>query len=305
MPTFNSTVSLLCANCHGADGNGGAAQFVIQSEDPSCEPGAAITEELARTKPECLPTQVAWQAPSLKLAALRYTRKQLLQIVTYGRPGTPMPAWGVASGRGALNKQSISDLVNYIESISADPAKAKNDAAKAVTAVRADAAKNVQTLQDTLNKARAALAALPSTASVAQRSAAQATVTKAEGDLAGAQDWNRQMQAASDGQILFQNNCARCHTKGWSYFDPSDVFGKPKPATQGSGRYGPNLTNGDVNRQFPSPAYDESLYNWIALNVEANGGYGLGGISSGRMPHFADTLTEDQIKAIIAYIRTL
>ena len=28
-----------------------------------------------------------------------------------------MPAWGVLSGVGALNSQSIKDLVNYVESI--------------------------------------------------------------------------------------------------------------------------------------------------------------------------------------------
>ena len=34
------------------------------------------------------------------------------------------------------------------------------------------------------------------------------------------------MQAATDGQILFMNNCARCHTRGWSYFVPT-ISGEP------------------------------------------------------------------------------
>ena len=57
---------------------------------------------------------------------------QLTQIITFGRPGTPMPAWGVLSGVGALNAQSIKDLVNYVESLSTTSDKAKALAAKDV-----------------------------------------------------------------------------------------------------------------------------------------------------------------------------
>src|SRR5882762_5098590 len=31
-PVYDSTKSLLCANCHGSDGNGGSATFVIKSD---------------------------------------------------------------------------------------------------------------------------------------------------------------------------------------------------------------------------------------------------------------------------------
>ncbi|MDP3983975.1 MAG: cytochrome c, partial [Acidimicrobiia bacterium] len=33
--------------------------------------------------------------------------------ITYGRPNTPMPAWGVAGG-GAMNTQQVEDIVNYL-----------------------------------------------------------------------------------------------------------------------------------------------------------------------------------------------
>src|SRR3954452_22625217 len=110
---YDSTKSLLCANCHGVDGGGGAAAFVVKSEDPRCDPNQTVDANLAAKQPYCLPKQVSWAAPSLQLAGLRYNRAQLTQIITYGRPGTPMPAWGVASGKGALQQQSIQDLVNY------------------------------------------------------------------------------------------------------------------------------------------------------------------------------------------------
>ncbi len=314
-PQYNSTISLLCANCHGVDAGGGAATWVLASEAPGCVAGEAVTDELARTKPQCLPKQVSWQAPNLQLAALRYSRDQLTQIITYGRPGTPMPAWGVLSGRGALNEQSIDDLVNYLESVKTTPKKAKADASAAVPKVRTDAAKAVSDAQQSLTKAQAALGGLPSTATADQKTVAQKAVSDAQASLATATAWNKQVQAATDGQILFQNNCARCHTRGWSYYDPTDP-NSPAPAPMGSGRFGPNLTDSDVDRQFPPPDGDTKLYDWIAnggkqlpdgspAGVQAYQGYGLGGISSGRMPHFSDVLTKDQIEAIMAYERGL
>ena len=37
-------------------------------------------------------------------------------ILTYGRPFSPMAAWGVAGG-GPMNDQQISDLIAYLKSI--------------------------------------------------------------------------------------------------------------------------------------------------------------------------------------------
>ena len=46
-------------------------------------------------------------------------------------------------------------------------------------------------------------------------------------------------------------------------------------------------------------------FDWIALGAPANEGYGVRGISSGRMPYFVDMLTEKQIDLIVAYERNL
>ncbi len=113
------------------------------------------------------------------------------------------------------------------------------------------------------------------------------------------------MQLATDGQILFQNNCARCHTRGWSYFDPNEPLSNPLPSPMGSGAYGPNLTNGDVDRQFPPPNGEPSCSPGSASACEQNQGYGIRGISSGRMPHFGSVLTKAQIEEIMAYERSL
>jgi hypothetical protein len=73
----------------------------------------------------------------------------------------------------------------------------------------------------------------------------------------------------------------------------------------GSGAYGPNLTNGDVNNQFPPPTGESELFEWISIGVDANQQYGIRGISSGRMPHFGSVLTKNQIEEIMAYERSL
>jgi mono/diheme cytochrome c family protein len=107
-----------------------------------------------------------------------------------------------------------------------------------------------------------------------------------------------------DGEILFRLNCARCHTKGASYFDPNNIR-LPEPPPSGSGAFGPNLTNGSTLIQFPNLAGEQEQFNWVALGAAPNELYGQRGISSGRMPHFINQLSQKQIDAIIAYERSL
>ena len=99
-PDYDPTKSLQCANCHGQKGVGGVAPTSING------------------KP------VAWKAPPLNSELLRFTPDEVTQIITYGRPGTPMQGWGVAGG-GPKNDQAIQDLVAYINSIQIPPAEAK------------------------------------------------------------------------------------------------------------------------------------------------------------------------------------
>lgn len=287
---YDSTRSLQCARCHGAKGQGGTAPFVLKPENAAC------ADPKNDQKPECLPVQVSWAAPALQLAGLRYSRDQLTQIITYGRPGTPMPAWGVESGKGVLGTQGIDDLVNYVESLKISPAKAKKQAADLLKADRADAAKAVTDAQKALSAAQATEAATPTDAN-------KAAVFAAQQQLDNSTAWNDQVSTASDGALLFQLNCARCHTKGWSYYDPQKPQAAPLPGPMGGGAFGPNLRDGDVVRQFPLPGGVELQYQWIAVGVPQYQQYGVRGISSGRMPHFSDALTKAQIDKIIVYER--
>jgi mono/diheme cytochrome c family protein len=103
----SEVLNLECARCHGAKAEGGAATYLLQPTQPG---------ELAKT--------VSWTAPSLNDVLLRFSREEVTQIITYGRPGTPMPAWGLAGG-GPLPDQPIEDLVNYLQSIQLSPEEAQ------------------------------------------------------------------------------------------------------------------------------------------------------------------------------------
>lgn len=302
---YNSEFSLLCADCHGVEGTGGVAPYTLQPEANECQ-----DEENKNNPdvPQCAPQQVQWSAPNLTLAPLRYTRAQLIDIVTYGREGTPMPAWGVKSGKGPKNVQSINDLVNYLESIKVTPEEAMKNAEKAVADYREGADDLVAGLQTESDEAAAALLeaqADPAT-SADDLESLQADADRLEAELAQAIAYRDDVGTLSDGGVLFRLNCARCHTKGWSYFenDPSNVDLPPLPA-QGSGAYGPNLTNGSVLLQFPGKVGKANQTTWVTDGVAKQGVYGLRGISSGRMPHFGKVLTEEQIREIIEYERSL
>lgn len=99
-----------CEGCHGKKGVGGVASYSLS--DP--------------LNPDAPPKQVQWTAPALNTVGLRFRPEEITQILTYGRPGTPMPAWGLAGG-GPMNDQQISDLVNYLESIALDAKKVQAD----------------------------------------------------------------------------------------------------------------------------------------------------------------------------------
>jgi mono/diheme cytochrome c family protein len=297
MAEYDPAFSLQCANCHGTDLKGGSATFTVDPTDPTCE-----TEQDAKEREECRPVQVDWRAPALDTERLTYTRDQVVEIITFGRPGTPMPAWGVESGEGVLNTQGIEDLVNFIESeqISSEEATKRNQ--DELEALLEDAQTGVDDATDALDTAEQELAEATTSN---QQEKAQDNVEDAEEDLLNAQSYLDTVQEASEGELLFWNNCARCHTQGWSYYNPLQPDEAPAPGPMGGGAFGPALDNGSELRQFPGAEGPQMQYDFVADGAERNEQYGVRGVSSGGMPHFSSVLTKQQIKAIVAYEREL
>jgi mono/diheme cytochrome c family protein len=99
-----------CGRCHGVNGEGGSVEFAVADpKDPSKQ------------------REVLWEAPSLNDVTLRYTDDQIRSVIVYGRPGTPMPAWGVLGG-GPMNDQQIEDLIAYLHDIELKPDEARKQA---------------------------------------------------------------------------------------------------------------------------------------------------------------------------------
>jgi mono/diheme cytochrome c family protein len=341
---YNAVLSLQCANCHGNEGGGGSTTQVIDPDGPD---GALP------------PEQFTWAAPALNTELLRFSPEEVEQIITYGRPGTPMQAFGVAGG-GAENTQTIEDLVAFIQSIQLSPDEAKEQAEEELEAAQGQAEEQVAAAELELNGD--ASANPPTTGARGALDTARATLTTTLGEpgttsdaeltatctqleqqlddagtadeqqieegracrefltaldefetavenLAWAEAWAESREDVSDGQLLFETYCARCHTQGWSVFDPAEpnstrVLGLPGGGGGQGGGIGFNLRDGATERRFgPGDLGFEAQKEFIQSGSEANVQYGNGGLGSGRMPGFSRMLTEDMIDAIVRYER--
>ena len=88
-------------------------------------------------------------------------------------------------------------------------------------------------------------------------------------------------------------SCARCHTPGWSWGDPG---------VTGQGAFGWNLTGGKAASAFPDEA---EMISFIKNGSNYGAKYGIQGQGSGRMPGFGAMLTDEQIEAVVDYVRGL
>lgn len=95
--------AMFCAECHGSDGGGGAAQA---PDDPDS----------------------SWPAPALTNIVARYEDSDniddieefIKSTIERGRPGTPMPPWGQAH-EGPMVDDQIEDITNWILANQVDP----------------------------------------------------------------------------------------------------------------------------------------------------------------------------------------
>lgn len=316
----NYVETFQCLNCHGAGGGGGPAQWTIAQYNPDGTPKIDPETEKQELK------AVSWVAPRVNNVALIYKEDQIRNVLIYGR-GTnkPMPAWGLPGG-GPGNEQQIDDLVNFLKhwaiegneaakeaylkewkvSRNADKAydaafaaaqsTAREESTKALADAKVAAKNNVERLEGTGDTG---LAALKKNLDAAAAEKHEGKMQAAQRKLDEAETLLAQSKAAlakTDGQLLFESNCARCHTNGWSYNEPTEP---------GGGFYGPKLNSASLKRQFPDA---KAQAEFIKNGVEAGKSYGTGGVNhyaGGGMPYFGNVLTDEQIDAIVEYERGL
>jgi mono/diheme cytochrome c family protein len=241
-----------CAGCHGGlKATGGNAPYAIT--DPN-------TGEVKA---------VSWYAPALNTVFYRFSQDEVRFILNYGRPFSPMSAWG-APGGGPMTEQNIETLLSYLESIQIPP----------------EGCLTATSFTDKADPYVCDGGTLP------------ATTKKDIADAVTA--YQKAHPGASEGEALFNSDlasgaysCARCHTSGWSYGDPG---------VTAQGAMGWNLTGGAPARHFPN---ETDMITFIKSGSTNGKKYGLQGQGSGRMPGFGHLLTDEQIKAIVDYVRSL
>jgi mono/diheme cytochrome c family protein len=107
LSTEANTTGYGCAQCHGANAQGGvAANFRPPGSGADAKPVDVPAPELR--------TVFKRQLDQNKTPREAY--RFVYQTIAQGRPGTPMPTWGLAFG-GPLNDQQIEDIINYLISI--------------------------------------------------------------------------------------------------------------------------------------------------------------------------------------------
>lgn len=236
-----------CETCHGPKGTGGSASFVITDEDG-----------------EYVDT-VTWAAPALNTVMWRFSNAEVKDILTFGRPGTPMQPWGVEGG-GALSDQQLDELLEYMWSVQLTEDEMHAEVLSAVKAIDEGLADRLAKVQEA-NKSK--LADDPMAYDC----------TYADSDFACLEKPD-QLRL---GEILFNLNsvsggaysCARCHVPGFSFgrpYESIDVIAR--------GRYGPNLEGIEKDLTL------KQHFALIMQGTEAGKIYGANHQGDGRMPGF-------------------
>lgn len=103
------------------------------------------------------------------------------------------------------------------------------------------------------------------------------------------------LEEAARSVGLYNAYCARCHTAGYS-------AGVSFQKEEGSGAWGPSLTDGRTLVQFPNI---EDHIDFIINGSNWAENYGVNGLGSGRMPGFGQLLSREDIELIVKYERSM
>jgi mono/diheme cytochrome c family protein len=92
---------------------------------------------------------------------------------------------------------------------------------------------------------------------------------------------------------LYQSNCARCHTSGYS-------AGVGFAQEAGSGGFAPALWDGRPAVQFLT---EDDLVAFLISGATANAPYGVNGFGNGQMPGFGATLSSEDLANLARWLR--
>ena len=242
-----------CSNCHGPEGSGGQAPFVLNDASGN------------------FVANLQWRAPALNTVLLRFSRDEVFEIITLGRPGTPMVGWG-AAGNGPRTDQEIDNIIDYLASIQ----ESSEDSRRAV---ETELALQMGFLEEG---------------------------DKEDDDKVDAAIAQIDYDSLETGKELFNLGresgfasgayaCGRCHTRGWSMITEGEEAVEPASAREQLGPYvdyedgaggGYAWTLDDlIPRKFASV---DALGEFLGTGSQDGIAFGNGGLGTGRMPGFLD-----------------
>lgn len=222
-----------CVNCHAAGGVGGGAAYVLQDADG---------QFLANAN---------WFAPALNNVFHRYSEEEVTYVLEYGRPGSPMAAWGTPGG-GPLTTQQIQNAIEYMQTFEVQ-------SLDTIAILEAGGPDN-----DDAESIAAQEAADVISADI--RTEVDRSIADGEFDSLGEAVFNLGYYSNFRAGAL---SCARCHTAGWSLGSSvPHPAGEPLEAgVAGCGGGYPsgigfNLCNGSVLNRFPSDSWKLPDGSW-------------------------------------------
>jgi mono/diheme cytochrome c family protein len=262
-----------CVACHGGAGAGGSATFIITDEN-----GQFVD-------------QVSWIAPALDNVLYRYDEEQVRYVLDYGRPGSPMAAWGTPGG-GPLTTQQVDNLIDYLWSIQ-----------KTVEEMRTEVDDFIRGIDEGLYERMMSVRE----SNVGIEEPVDANRLAFEDELAL-------------GELLFNNqdlaagsySCSRCHVPGAAYGQAWQSFERLQASS-----FGPDLTG--IEQFSTETQHFDLIWNGMTPGVgyfdRRQGNPQMPGFGANRNTGQADQgvpdlgpegqLTPEQVWAIVTYERNL
>lgn len=270
-----------CANCHGPEGVGGQAPYVLLNADNQ------------------FVANLQWRAPALNTVLLRFSREEVAEIINLGRPNTPMPAWGPEGG-GPRTTQEIDNVVDYLASI-----QLTSEEAKAEVEGELVAALGLLPEEDLDDEDKVAEAAEQIDYESLETGEALFNMGERSGFAGGAYACGR---CHTRGWSMV--------TEGEGAVEPAsatELLGPYVDYEDGAGGGFAYSLDDLVPRKFASV---DELAEFISTGSQDGIGYGDGGLGTGRMPGFGDNpntedvpedgmYTHEMVCAVARYAATL